>query len=643
MARLQRLDLTGLNSLSTAGLRQLGSIEHLECVVLHGIDTVDDRVLESLSKLKSIRKLDISSCVSVTSDGVAFIGRMVTLTALDLSGNSRLGQQRAWTHLKTLRHLESLKVKSVVFSEDQMDDFSDFLPVWSKLIELRLGFCQIRDKHCSAFSNLRNLRTLSIHNASSLKAESYSYFSHIIELDLSRSTVPVHALEHLSQLTYLELKNAKLTSSVEARPLVSPKNRIKRQSASAEDPTAMSISPLSLASSSNTGSMFTSVEVFSSGATSPSDPRFMMATSSSAIPSDFSDLTLSPDSASPSSSGHLNYDLNFEPSSPPSPASSQHIFRRRKLGGSHSSSSSITNPFLTSSSPPSSNKTIDDMRTSTSPPGGSRSYESKKSPRASSSSSIDTPTSSRSRRSSANSTLSSPSPSKSKSSPKPIPSSSSSSKRYGSDTVGSVSPQNGYTRSPSRKSETVEVRPLASLHSLPTLRRLSLRVENLTDKDISHVSKCHKLRELDLLWVNNVTSRGLQKLAHLRLIQQLNLTNCKTLTDETLQVILPNMKFLKALSLAHCQLIGDPGLLAIASNSFQLRYLVLFQLQLVTNEGITSLVTLSELEVLEITGCHRIDAPYCEHLLKEFLPGLHLNHNSQPKESSSSAAHCAIS
>lgn len=175
------------------------------------------------------------------------------------------------------------------------------------------------------------------------------------------------------------------------------------------------------------------------------------------------------------------------------------------------------------------------------------------------------------------------------------------------------------------------------------IRKLSLRIENMTDKDLGAISKCRKLRELDLLWLSTVTSHGLQKLARLRLLQSLNLTNCKTLTNETLQAILPNMKFLKALSLAHCVLIGDAGLLAIASNSFQLRYLVLFQLQLITNEGITSLVTLNELEVLEISGCHHIDVPYCQALLKEFLPGLYLNHNAHPREAASGSTHCVVS
>jgi F-box/leucine-rich repeat protein 2/20 len=165
----------------------------------------------------------------------------------------------------------------------------------------------------------------------------------------------------------------------------------------------------------------------------------------------------------------------------------------------------------------------------------------------------------------------------------------------------------------------------------------------MTDKDIGHVSKCKKLRELDLMWLSQVTSKGLQKLGRLRLLQSLNLTNCKSLTDETLQTILPNLKFLKALSLAHCTLVGDPGLLAIASSSLQLRYLILFQLPLLTNEGITSLVTLNDLELLEISGCHHIDVPYCQALLKEFLPGLHLNHSAQSRESSSSSAHCVIS
>lgn len=189
----------------------------------------------------------------------------------------------------------------------------------------------------------------------------------------------------------------------------------------------------------------------------------------------------------------------------------------------------------------------------------------------------------------------------------------------------------------------VEVRPLECLKHITTLHRLSLRVENMTDKDLSAISKCRKLRELDLLWLSTVSSRGLQKLGRLRLLQSLNLTNCKSLTNETLQVILPNMRWLKALSLAHCTLISDPGLHAIAAYSARLRYLVLFQLQLITNEGARSLVTLRDLEVLEISGCTQVDVPVVQSLLKEYLPALYINHNAHTKDSSGSSTHCVVS
>lgn len=644
MSQLQQLDISGLNNIGPAGLVLVGNIRDLESLSMHGIDTVDDRVMEAVAHLRKLKHLDISSCVSVTEDGIESIGSLINMVSLNLSSNSRIGQQQAWRHLLSLRNLEVFKIKSVLFSEEQMTDFCEALPKWSKLTELRLGYCQIRDEHAPAFSKLPDLRVLSIHNSSALRAESYSYFSKVMDLDLSRSTIPVHALDNLQQLVRLEFKNSKFVTITETRtsPNVPPQSPSMRKAGRRALAGSAGIPP-----SPQTPNSY-----------SPRDRQALTSSTltayHSALEDDDDEDFASPFSSSPSSSssslsahyGSPETPSNFELSTSPA------LFTKLRSRKRHLTSSppSPDSPLSFSSVLPRDSAPI-------SPPSGRKMKKSRNStPDLPVTQLILNPSHSPS-----SSTLS-PSPSNSsslsqvRSSPQPI--TSRSNYRSLSQSLETSPPSlhtptyNGFSVSPAGSSylsqpvtsqQMLELRPLDALRQLPNLRQLSLRVENVTDADLVQIAKCRRLRELDLLWLSNVTSRGLQKLRHLRMLQQLNLTNCKNLTDEALQVILPNLKFLRALSLAHCTLVGDDGLLAIASNSLQLRYLVLFQLQLVTSEGITSLVTLNELEVLEVSGCHQIDVAYCKALLKEFLPGLHVNHNAFSRQSAPPSSHCTIS
>lgn len=795
MAKLEHLDLTGLNSIGPAGLVLLGNISSLESLIVRGIDTVDDRVMQSVSRLKKLKKLDVSTCVGLTEDGVKHIGSMISLTALDLSGNSRLGQQRAWQHLLKLKNLEQLKVKSILFSEEQMTDFCAILPVWQNLSELRFGYCQIRDQHAQAFAKLPRLRTLSIHNASSLKADSYLHFSHVLDLDLSRSTIPVRALDHLQQLVRLEIKNSKFLTVTEARTIVngastnspgSRKTKGRGERSTSNSPAMVGggiggiaptlpvvpvfdlnvehvgqnahkggravgksgnygvdgvdggrsglmnatnrrqggndSSPSSLSMSPPQGrETLTSSELTASGAYHSAqdeeedlemdDEEYESPLSASPY-SNFSDSSAETLSAA-RGSGNGEVSAAFEVAASPTLFSKMHprkrhltasppnatnpltssapslIFHPPSPRASASPLSPLADPPSPVSSPPNSGKTRRQYRrsstsTSSAPtPSTATAAPSSSSPKHSLSSSpaaeTHSPTSPAPRighfsAHSSSSSLASSSPSSlashpPRSSPRPIASSSSRAPYHRSPRHSLESSPSAVVTRPHRLSphslssssepspttppalflpplhmqQIVEVRPLDALRNLRNLRQLSLRVENVTDADLSRISKCKRMKELDLLWLSHVTSRGLQNLARLKHLQQLNLTNCKSLDDDTLQIILPHMKVLRALSLAHCILVGDPGLLAIASNSLQLRYLVLFQLQRVTNEGITSLVTLGDLEVLEISGCHQIDVPFCQSLLKEFLPGLHVNHNAHARQHTSSTSHCVVS
>lgn len=91
---------------------------------------------------------------------------------------------------------------------------------------------------------------------------------------------------------------------------------------------------------------------------------------------------------------------------------------------------------------------------------------------------------------------------------------------------------------------------LADLHKCQTLRSLSIFSSEITDDAMAEIAKLLELRSLDVSWCNQISERGIRKLASLMELNELRLGE----VDEDL---IAAMKLLPALESLVCYFIGE--------------------------------------------------------------------------------------
>lgn len=189
----------------------------------------------------------------------------------------------------------------------------------------------------------------------------------------------------------------------------------------------------------------------------------------------------------------------------------------------------------------------------------------------------------------------------------------------------------------------IEKRVFADLKKLKNLTNLSLCSPNLIEKDIRCLSRCKSLESLDLIWFSPSSLNSLIRIGNLNCLTHLNLTNCKILTDETLEEILLRLSKLKSLSLARCVNITDYGITAVSEHCSLLMHLVLFGLDQITTTGMMWLEQLSALEFLEISQCKKVDANVTCSYLKAKNASLYINCDPPQQKASGNESACVIS
>jgi F-box/leucine-rich repeat protein 14 len=146
---------------------------------------------------------------------------------------------------------------------------------------------------------------------------------------------------------------------------------------------------------------------------------------------------------------------------------------------------------------------------------------------------------------------------------------------------------------------------LKHLATMKSLKNVNISLMELTDAHLEYLSKCRSIKKLNLLWLQNVTSKGLLSLTKLKSLKWLNLTSCEPMTDDVLHHLCLSCRQLEALSLASCLQLTDAGIQSI-SYLTNLRYLVLFHVEKITDKGVLTLTSLSNLQLLELTGCKKV-------------------------------------
>jgi hypothetical protein len=154
--------------------------------------------------------------------------------------------------------------------------------------------------------------------------------------------------------------------------------------------------------------------------------------------------------------------------------------------------------------------------------------------------------------------------------------------------------------------EQITSKGLQALSGHSTLLRLNLSHTNITDEVFEYIKTFSQLQELDLGWCRNFTCKGLQEglqaLAGHSNLSRLNLSGTKIL-DKAFKYIM-TLPQLKELNLTWCVQITSKGLQALSGHSTLLR-LNLSNTN-VTDEVFEYIKTFSQLQELRLDGCKQI-------------------------------------
>lgn len=156
---LRKLDLSQCDLITDEGLEHLEELEVLEelslgwCKMItnHGLNTLTRQPGRSL-----LRVLRLARC-PVTDEGIAYVARLSSLTALDVNGCSNIGSAALGKTLAALPNLENLDVSYCpgILRTSWQDKIKS-------LKSLELCYSGIRDVHLSRFSHLPALEELNL-------------------------------------------------------------------------------------------------------------------------------------------------------------------------------------------------------------------------------------------------------------------------------------------------------------------------------------------------------------------------------------------------------------------------------------------------------------------------------------------------
>lgn len=138
------------------------------------------------------------------------------------------------------------------------------------------------------------------------------------------------------------------------------------------------------------------------------------------------------------------------------------------------------------------------------------------------------------------------------------------------------------------------------------------RPEGITDTGLELLATLPQLRNLNLTSCNQITDTGLGYLRNHPQLRNLNLTRCHQITD-TGFTHLATLTQLQDLRLGWCERFTDAGLGLLATLT-QLRNLHLRMCDQITGEGFAHLRNLPQLQGLDLYGCDQITSEGFTHL-----------------------------
>ena len=197
--------------ITDAGLSHISDLPNLEFLCLHGIQDITDEGVAHLTKMWSLRKLNIDSS-QVTDKGLAYLSQIKTLERLELPQDQKGITDTGLAHLGTLPNLRHLAISRVHFIDPKMNKeyYTDKglaeLANCRLLEELYIGSPGVTDegmRHVARLTNLKKLMLFGCENLTNNGLAQLTTLKSLKHLYITDSKITIGGLSHLNKIPAL--------------------------------------------------------------------------------------------------------------------------------------------------------------------------------------------------------------------------------------------------------------------------------------------------------------------------------------------------------------------------------------------------------------------------------------------------------
>lgn len=197
-----------LPRITDAGMVHISYMPNLELLCLHGIKDITDEGIAHLTKMHSLRKLEIGSS-QVTDKGLAYLSQIKTLERLELPQDQKGITDKGLTYLGMLPNLRHLAISRIYFIDPKMNKeyYTDKglaeLANCRLLEELYIGSPGVTDegmRHVAKLTNLKKLMLFGCENVTNEGLAHLTTLQSLKHLNICRSKITIGGLSHLNRI-----------------------------------------------------------------------------------------------------------------------------------------------------------------------------------------------------------------------------------------------------------------------------------------------------------------------------------------------------------------------------------------------------------------------------------------------------------
>jgi len=204
----------GVARITDAGLVHIADIPNLESLCLHGMRNITDDGIAHLSKMRSLKKLEIGSS-QVTDRGLGYLLQIKTLERLELPQDQKGITDTGLAYLAQLTNLRHLEISRIHYIDPKMNKeyYTDKglaeLAKCRLLEEIGIGSVGVTDagmEHVAKLTNLKRLQLFGCDNVTDkglAKLAGLKFLTSLQVADLNLTISGLNQLKSLPNLTML--------------------------------------------------------------------------------------------------------------------------------------------------------------------------------------------------------------------------------------------------------------------------------------------------------------------------------------------------------------------------------------------------------------------------------------------------------